>query len=300
MEARKLAEAEAAMAAGAKLLKTSMFGRWKPDYEMAATEYEKAAVAFRVAKAMPQAIGAFMKCAEAHEQSNSKFMAAKHLETAALLAKDNLKLYEQTCQLYEKSSKLHEEDNRVDAAADALIKAARAIESENTERGSKLVEVACDLYENAIELTEVQVLQSLDTYKAAVQYLNRAKQYARAASLLSRQASVHARVDQPHNVARCELSSIILLLKANKFVAAEDGCNAAQARGDGFGGNDEAFAAVELLDAYARQSAEAIAACVAQPVFTYLDNHVTLIARGAIFCLLMSLMGPAPLLPLRV
>ena len=57
------------------------------------------------------------------------------------------------------------------------------------------------------------------------------------------------------------------------------------------------FAAGDLPGAWA---AEAIAACVAQPVFTYLDNHVTLIARGAISCLLMSLLGPAPLLPLRV
>ena len=40
MEARKLKEGEAAMAAGAKCKKTSLLGRWKPDWEAAADGLE--------------------------------------------------------------------------------------------------------------------------------------------------------------------------------------------------------------------------------------------------------------------
>ena len=40
MEARKLKEGEAAMAAGAKCKKTSLLGRWKPDWEAAAADRE--------------------------------------------------------------------------------------------------------------------------------------------------------------------------------------------------------------------------------------------------------------------
>jgi len=277
MEARKKAEAEAAMIAGAKCLKTSMLGRWKPDWELAAVEYEKAAVAFRVAKAMPQAIGAFTKLAEAHEKSNSLFAAAKHFETAALLAKD-LKQTEHAAQLYEKSSALHVEDGRVDDAASALVKGARAVEAESAQRGSDLMLAACDLFDDA-DLSQVQELASLDTYKAAVQYLLRSKQYARAATLLRRQALMHVRVDQPHGVAVCELSRVVVLLKGNDYEAAAAGCDEAQARGDGFGGNDEAFSALELLDAYARQDAEAVAAVLSQSAFSYLDNAVSLLAK---------------------
>ena len=37
---------------------------------------------------------------------------------------------------------------------------------------------------------------------------------------------------------------------------------------------------MELLDAFARQSDEAIGACVKQQVFSFLDNAVTKLARG--------------------
>ena len=81
MEARKIKEGETALLAAAKCLKTSYF-KWKPDWESAASEYEKAATAFRVGKAVPRAIDAFCRASEAHEKFDSTFMAAKHLETA--------------------------------------------------------------------------------------------------------------------------------------------------------------------------------------------------------------------------
>lgn len=112
-----------------------------------------------------------------------------------------------------------------------------------------------------------------------MQYLLRSKQYARAATLLRRQALMHVRVDQPHGVAVCELSRVVVLLKGNDYEAAAAGCDEAQARGDGFGGNDEAFSALELLDAYARQDAEAVAAVLSQSAFSYLDNAVSLLAK---------------------
>ena len=72
MEARKLKEGEAAMAAGAKCKKTSLLGRWKPDWEGASSEYEKAATAFRVGKAIHQAIGMYQKASEAQGEREAK------------------------------------------------------------------------------------------------------------------------------------------------------------------------------------------------------------------------------------
>ena len=83
MEARKLAEGEKALLDAAKNLKTGWFK--KADHEAAAADYEKAATAFRVGKAIPRAIDAFRRAAHAHVQFDSGFMAAKHMETAAFL-----------------------------------------------------------------------------------------------------------------------------------------------------------------------------------------------------------------------
>ena len=83
------------------------------------------------------------------------------------------------------------------------------------------------------------MLQSLDYYKAAVIFLVRAKRLKKAAELLRRQALVHVQATQPHGVARCELSAVVLLLAADDYEGAYEACEDAQMRGDGFGGTDE-------------------------------------------------------------
>ena len=135
MEQRKVAEGEKSMVAAAKCLKTSLFSRWKVDWEEAAAEYEKAATAFKVGKALAKAVDAFCKASEAHEHFESNFMAAKHLDSAAFLTKE-LRDPGQAAALYERSSRLHMDGGRVDAAAEALGKAARALEASGVAAGS--------------------------------------------------------------------------------------------------------------------------------------------------------------------
>ena len=80
--------------------------------EAAAAEYEKAAVAFRVAQAMPRAIDAFSKAADMHEKFDSGYMAAKHMETAAFLAgAGGLKEPLQSAELYERAAS-HDDDEK--------------------------------------------------------------------------------------------------------------------------------------------------------------------------------------------
>ena len=284
METRKVAEGDAHMLAAAKNLKTGVFSRWKPDWEAAAHDYEKAATAYRVAKALPQAIDAFCKTAEAHEQFDSYFMAAKHLESAAFLAKE-LRNPGHAAALYVRSAELHKLGGRVDSAAETYGKAARTLEASgvaaDVQQGAELMNSACELFVDASdELSAVQQQTSLETYQAAVAYMLRAKEPAKAAALLRHQALACARIDQPHRVAACELSAVVALLAADDFEAAVSRCNEAQMRGDGFGGTDEASAASELLDAFAQQDAEALVACTSLQIFTFLDNLVTKLARS--------------------
>ena len=282
MEERKIKEGIALMASGEKCLKTSMFGRWKPDWESATADYEKAATAFRVAKAWAQAVGAFEKAAQGQEQLGSGFMAAKHVESAAFLAgAGGLCDGASSAARYERAAALHQQDGRVENAAEALGKAAKALESSDPERAAKLMSAACDAFaDDEADSSELRLIQSLDTYKTAVAFLLRAKSPAQAATMLQRQAQVSARVNQAHNVARCELSRVVALLAADRFQEAVEACDVAQQSGDGFAGTDEADAATALLDAYTSQSEDALSACVARQVFTFLDHQVTLAARA--------------------
>ena len=278
MEARKCSEGEKALLDAAKCLKKSWFS--KPDPEAAAAEYETAATAFRVAKAVPRAIDAFQKASAMHEQFDSGYMAAKHLETAAFLAgTGGLNDASQSADLYEKSAILHQVDGRLENAAEVLGKGARVLEGVDDARAGTLATSACELYDDPdvqADATELRVLTSLEAYKLGVPLLMRTKQFGRAGALLRKQAPIHAnpKCDQAHNVARCELAAIVAYLCADDFMSAADGMEVAYARGDGFAGSDEAMAAEELLDAYAAQSEEALAAPVATGLFGFLDNQV--------------------------
>ena len=278
MEARKLKEGEAAMAAGAKCKKTSLLGRWKPDWEAAAAEYERAATCFKVGKAYARAIDAYVGASEAHTQvEGQNYMAAKHLESAGFLARD-LKEAAKAAQLYEQAAKFHEADGRRDNAAEAYCKAARVLEGADDARAAALLEEACALPDDEDEVGKLAAF--VEVFKTAVALLLRTGQPGAAAPLLRQQAALHARLQQPHAVARCELSAVVALLAADDFQSARDGAAAAQMRGDGFAGSDEADAADALVGAFAAQSDEALAACVGGQTFTFLENQVTRAAKA--------------------
>ena len=282
MEARKLAEGEKALLEAAKCLKSGWFK--KPDHEAAAAEYEKAATAFRVGKAIPRAVDAFCRAAEAHTHFDSGYMAAKHLETAAFLTgAGGMKQSAQCADLYEKASRQHQLDGRAGNASEALGKAAKALEMDDPTRGAALATQACDLLDEECQESDVKeltLIAALEAYKVATSYMLRAKQFAAAAKLLRRQAKAHARVEQPHNVARCELSSVIAFLAADDYASACQACEQAQIQGEGFCGTDEADAAMEMLEAFAAQDEERVAAARSKQTITFLDNQVAVAARG--------------------
>ena len=276
MEARKLKEGEAAMAAGAKCKKTSLLGRWKPDWEAAAAEYERAATCFKVGKAYARAIDAYVGASEAHTQvEGQNYMAAKHLESAGFLARD-LKEAAKAAQLYEQAAKFHEADGRRDNAAEAYCKAARVLEGADDARAAALLEEACALPDDEDEVGKLAAF--VEVFKTAVALVLRTGQPGAAAPLLRQQAALHARLQQPHAVARCELSAVVALLAADDFRRARRRA-AAQMRGDGCR-PDEADAADALVGAFAAQSDEALAACVGGQTFTFLENQVTRAAKA--------------------
>jgi len=267
MEKRKQAEAEAALSDAAKCERSGWLK--SRDLDGAASAYERAATLFRVARAYPQAIEAYMKAADAQQALESAAAAARLLESAAVLAKDNLKAEANAAALYERASELHLGVLSLDRAAAALCKAARTIEGSDTPRACALMLRACSLFDDGEE--EAQLRHSADTFGAAVALLLRAGRRSETAALLRRQVLVYARLRRTHDVARSELSAVIINLAAGaapprrpaspstqdtcpppcsptaglgaagEYEQASIGCTKAEARPDGFAGTDEAL-----------------------------------------------------------
>uniref|UniRef100_A0A1B0CHQ0 Gamma-soluble NSF attachment protein n=2 Tax=Lutzomyia longipalpis TaxID=7200 RepID=A0A1B0CHQ0_LUTLO len=78
---RKIDEANEHIRQAEKSLKTGLL-KWKPDYDVAADEYNKAGVAFRIAKEYEKSVECFLKCAENYKLNRSWFHAAKAMEAA--------------------------------------------------------------------------------------------------------------------------------------------------------------------------------------------------------------------------
>ena len=68
-------------------LKTTMF-KWKPDWELASEEFDKAGKQFSLAKNHAKAIESFKLASNAHKQYDQLYHAAQSLEHAANAAKD--------------------------------------------------------------------------------------------------------------------------------------------------------------------------------------------------------------------
>ncbi|PNJ81375.1 NAPG isoform 6, partial [Pongo abelii] len=113
-------------------LKTG-FLKWKPDYDSAASEYGKAAVAFKNAKQFEQAKDACLREAVAHENNRALFHAAKAYEQAGMMLKEMQKLPE-AVQLIEKASMMYLENGTPDTAAMALERAGKLIENVDPEK----------------------------------------------------------------------------------------------------------------------------------------------------------------------
>lgn len=323
MEAAKEREGDVEMARGGKCLKTGVFSRWKPDWCEASAHFEKAATLFRAARAMDKAMDAFARASEAHANLDSAFMAGKHLESAAIIARDIVKDQSKAATFFENASRVHLEAANVDAAAEALSKGGRAVEQQNPSRGCEMLIRACDLFDdveeqnsrvNAVETiktvcTALKQMQRSPHARAspllqAVSYLirtanekTRGSQLRRAAELLEKQAALHAMLDSPHNVARCELSVVVVRLAADDFEGAIDSHERAVAIPGGYAASDDAFAATALFDAYASQNEEALKACTSNQIYNFLENQVSTYAatscRDFTCCLLNHVPRPS-------
>ncbi|KAH9747590.1 gamma-soluble NSF attachment protein [Citrus sinensis] len=254
-----------------KLTKLSLT-RWSADWKSATQLYEQAANGFRVAKNIEQAKIAFEKASQGQEMLSSPWDAAKHMESAAALAKE-LHNWREVADFYRKASELYNECGRSQPASDALAKAARALEDAVPEDAIQLYTDACIMLEE-----DDKEQMAFDLYRAATNVYIKLEKYADAATFLLRWGLAADKCNATNSQCKAYLSAIIVYLYANDFKQAEK-CYNDCSQVDAFLRSDQNRCATKLISAYTEGDVEEIKRVAQSSTISNLDHVIIKLAR---------------------
>ncbi|XP_036438755.1 N-ethylmaleimide-sensitive factor attachment protein, gamma a [Colossoma macropomum] len=268
--AQKINEAHEHIAKAEKYLKTS-FMKWKPDYDSAASEYAKAAVAFKNAKQLEEAKDAYLQEAEAHTNNRSFFHAAKALEQAGMMLKDMQRLPE-AVQYVEKASMMYVENGTPDTAAMALDRAGKLIEPVDLSKAVDLYQRAASVFEN-----EERLRQAVELLGKASRLLVRQKKFDEAAVSLQKEKNMYRDIENYPTCFKKTIAQVLVHLHRGDFVAA-DKCVRESYSIPGFSGSEDCVALEQLLQGYDQQDEDQVSLVCNSPLFRYMDNDYAKLA----------------------
>ncbi|XP_074645663.1 gamma-soluble NSF attachment protein-like [Tubulanus polymorphus] len=271
-EKRHLQEGEDHLKAVEKCLKTSLM-KWKPDYDGAASEYAKAAISFKNAKALERCRDAYIKAADMQLKLGGNFHAAKSLEAAGLVSRD-MKDYQSVANLMGRAGQLFRENGTTDTAALTWEKAAKILEL-------PMPEASLDLYRHACECAEVEdrPRQAADSVGRSVRLLIRLQRYDEAADMIKKEIDLHALSENFPTVVKLVTGAVLIHLSRTDYVAANKMYKAALGYPE-FIGSDDARALEALLDAYDSGDGAVMNETLSLPVFKYMENDFAKLARA--------------------
>uniref|UniRef100_A0A8C8CI67 Gamma-soluble NSF attachment protein n=1 Tax=Oncorhynchus tshawytscha TaxID=74940 RepID=A0A8C8CI67_ONCTS len=268
--AAKINEAHDHIAKAEKYLKTS-FMKWKPDYDSAASEYSKAAVAFKNAKMLEEAKEAYLQEAEAHTNNKTLFHAAKRsfcyraLEAAGMMLKDMQRIPE-AIQYIERASMMYVENGTPDTAALALDRAGKLIESQDLAKAVDLYQKAASVFEN-----EDRLRQAVEMLGKASRLLVRQHKLDEAAVSIQKEKNMYKEIENYPTCFKKTIAQVLVHLHRNDFVAA-DKCVRESYSLPGFSGSEDCIALEQLLQGYDEQDEDQVHCVCNSPLFKYMDN----------------------------
>ncbi|XP_042188092.1 N-ethylmaleimide-sensitive factor attachment protein, gamma b isoform X2 [Callorhinchus milii] len=268
--AQKINEALEHIATAEKCLKTS-FMKWKPDYDSAASEYAKAAVAFKNAKQYDQAKDAYLREAESHQNNRAFFHAAKAYEQAGMMLKEMQQLGEAVL-LIEKASMMFIENGTPDTAAMALDRAGKLIENVNLNKAVELYQQAASVFEN-----EERLRQSVELLGKVSRLLVRSRRLDEAAVSLLKEKNMYKEIENYPTCFKKTIAQVLVQLHRNDYVAA-DKCVRESYSIPGFNGSEDAIALEQLLEGFDEQDQDQVSAICNSPLFKYMDNDYAKLA----------------------
>ncbi|XP_013907052.1 PREDICTED: gamma-soluble NSF attachment protein [Thamnophis sirtalis] len=247
-----------------KYLKTGLL-KWKPDYDSAATEYSKAAVAFKNAKQFEQAKEAYFKEALSHENNKAFFHAAKAYEQAGMMLKEMQKHHD-AVELIQKASMMYLENGTPDTAAIALDRAGKVIENINPDKAIQLYQQTASVFEN-----EERLRQAVEMYGKASRLLVRGRRLDEAAQSIQKEKSIYKDIENYATCYKKTIAQVLVHLHRNDYVAAEK-CVRESYSIPGFTESEDYAALEQLLEGYDQQDQDQVSDVCNSPLFKYMDN----------------------------
>ncbi|XP_065344803.1 gamma-soluble NSF attachment protein [Cloeon dipterum] len=197
-----------------KCMKTSLL-KWRPDFDIAADEYAKAATCFRNAKAFEQCKDCLMKAADCNKQNRALFHAGKNYEQAMLVCKELGDLRD-VQMLAEKSCTLYQQHGSGDSGAQALDKGAKILESQYPEQALRLYQRACD-----VVMTEDNARQGSEYASKVARIMVKLGMYDQATDAVRREIGMHQQNESTGSIGRLAVALVLIQLARGDTVAAE-------------------------------------------------------------------------------
>ncbi|XP_050311743.1 gamma-soluble NSF attachment protein-like isoform X2 [Anthonomus grandis grandis] len=197
-----------------KSLKTGLL-KWRPDYENAADEFNKAATCFRNAKSYQQCKDCLLKAADCHKQNRGLFYAAKALDQCISICKEMGDLRD-IYSMAERAAHMFQSQGSPDSASSILEKAAKILES-------NVPMEALNLYKHAAEIAQIQ-----DNQRQAAEFTSKVArlhvkllQYDQAADAIRREIGIHQANESIQALGRLVVALVLVQLARGDIVAAE-------------------------------------------------------------------------------
>ncbi|KAF9372712.1 hypothetical protein CPB97_001052 [Podila verticillata] len=274
LEEARLREAMDYMKEADKNTETGWFK--KPDWDIAAQYYEKAAQSFKFAKSYDRAVQAFAKASDAMVSASSLFMAGRALENGANVLLQNMGQPERAADMYKRASELYMRNMAPDRAAEMLEKSAKAMEPISVDSAIDLYIGACNIYEN-----EDRARYATDTFKRTVSLLVKHKRFDKAIEVLQRLGNIQRIMANKSAYFKTLLSIVIIQLAAGDEVDASKRFQAFCSI-DGFVQSEESAVAHGMLDAFERRDQEYFNQTAARQHVGFLDNEIARLARSIV------------------
>ncbi|KAK1790904.1 hypothetical protein P4O66_014751 [Electrophorus voltai] len=268
MAAQKINEAHDHIAKAEKCLKTSMT-KWKPDYDGAASEMAKAAVAFKNAKQFDQAKDAYLKEAEYHTENKTYPFPSNHNDPLAL---QEMKRMSEAIELIEKASVMYVENGTSGTAGMALDRAGKLIEPMDLEKAVDLYQKAASVFEN-----EDRLRQAAELLGKASRLLVRLRRLDEAAVSLQKEKNMYKEIENYPTCFKKTIAQVLVHLHRGDFVAA-DKCVRESYSLPGFSGSEDCVAMETLLAGYDEQDEDQVYRVCNSPLLKYMDNDYAKLA----------------------
>ncbi|XP_050311742.1 gamma-soluble NSF attachment protein-like isoform X1 [Anthonomus grandis grandis] len=251
-----------------KSLKTGLL-KWRPDYENAADEFNKAATCFRNAKSYQQCKDCLLKAADCHKQNRGLFYAAKALDQCISICKEMGDLRD-IYSMAERAAHMFQSQGSPDSASSILEKAAKILES-------NVPMEALNLYKHAAEIAQIQ-----DNQRQAAEFTSKVArlhvkllQYDQAADAIRREIGIHQANESIQALGRLVVALVLVQLARGDIVAAEK----AFKEWGNYCDPSEIQNLEMLLQAYDEEDRENAQRALNDPFIKHMDVEYAILAR---------------------